>query len=227
MTSSGVGGRVRRVSVEMINVLVVEDHDLVAYALTKVLEAEGGIKIVATTGNGDRALALVASHPVDVIVLDRRIDGGVDGIDLIEKFREVSPGVRVLLLSGTSDDRSVARAVEAGCHGYLVKDQSVTEVVSAVLAVSRGEMVFAPSVMPRVMRMLRPQGARTDELSPREVEVLQLLADGSTTAEIAAALFVSTNTVRNHISSIIRKLGVHSRLEAVSLGIKQGLVDVS
>lgn len=215
-----------RVSVELINVLVVEDHDLVAYALTKVLEAEGGIKVVATTGDGGRALTLVGSHRVDVIVLDRRINGGVDGIDLIERFRETSPGVRILLLSGSSDDRSVARAVEAGCHGYLVKDQSVTEVVSAVLAVSRGEMVFAPSVMPRVMRMLRPQGARTDQLSQREVEVLQLLADGSTTADIASSLFVSTNTVRNHISSIIRKLGVHSRLEAVSLGIKQGLVDV-
>lgn len=207
--------------------LLVEDHEVLAYGLTRLLELEDDLDVVATTGSGDRALALIASHEPDVIVLDRRLEDGVDSIDLIPEMRRLAPNARVLMLSGSLDDRTVTRALEAGCAGYIVKGQSASEIVAGVVAVARGEMMFAPSVMPRVMRLLRPQDARTGELSAREIEVLQLLADGSTTEQIAEALFLSANTVRNHVHSVIKKLGAHSRLEAVSIGIKQGLIEIA
>ena len=217
----------RSVEAEVVEILVVEDHEFVAFALQKVLESQPGAHVVATTGDADVALSLVASTRVDVIVLDLRLAGGLDATTLIPQFLERSPSTKILVLSAWSDDRSVARAVEAGCHGYVLKDQAPSELVGAVLAVSRGEVVFAPTVMPQVLRLLRPRTPTTETLSARETEVLQLLADGVPTEEIAARLYLSVNTVRNHVHSIIRKLGVHSRLEAVAHGIRRGLISVS
>jgi DNA-binding NarL/FixJ family response regulator len=210
-----------------VEILVVEDHEFVAFALRQVLESEPGTRVLATTGDAERALELVAAHDVDVIVLDLRLAGGFDATTLIPRFLERSPSTKILVLSAWSDDRSVARAVEAGCHGYVLKDQAPQELVRAVLAVARGEVVFAPSVMPQVLRLLRPRSAGNETLSAREIEVLQLLADGVATEEIAARLYLSVNTVRNHVHSIIRKLGVHSRLEAVAHGIRRGVISVT
>jgi two-component system response regulator DevR len=212
---------------DVIEILVVEDHEFVAFALQKVLESEPDTRVVATTGDADRALAIVSSNRVDVVVLDLRLADGLDATTLIPQFLERSPSTKILVLSAWSDDRSVARAVEAGCHGYVLKDQPPSELVRAVLAVARGEVVFAPTVMPQVLRLLRPRTQPTETLSARETEVLQLLADGVPTEEIAARLYLSVNTVRNHVHSIIRKLGVHSRLEAVAHGIRRGLISVS
>lgn len=210
----------------MLRVLVVEDHELVALALARLLESEEGVEVVAMTGSGERAVAVVAAEQIDVIVLDLHLEGGVDAVDLVPRFREAAPEARILVLSGWMDDRSVARAVQAGCHGYVVKSQGAREIVDAVVAVAGGQLVFAPAVLPKVMRLLHPQSKRAGELSVRELEVLQHLAEGLSTEQIAAAMFVSVHTVRNHVQSVIKKLGAHSRLEAVALGVKQGLVAV-
>ncbi|MEX2627941.1 MAG: response regulator transcription factor [Ilumatobacteraceae bacterium] len=207
-----------------VRVIVVDDHDLVVYALTRLLSAEDGIDVVASTGNGEQAVEMVGRHDVDVIVLDRRLEGGVDAIDLIPRLHDAAPHVKVLVLSGTSDDNAVARAVAAGCHGFLAKDEPSSQIVRAVRGVAAGEHVFAPSMLAGVLRsrVVDP----SQGLSPREVEVLQLLARGRSTNEIAAALYVSVNTVRNHVNNVMRKLDVHSRLEAVSAGVKLGLIEI-
>jgi DNA-binding NarL/FixJ family response regulator len=208
------------------SILIVDDHEFVAVALANLLEMEPGVRVVATTGDGARALSLVSSGKVDVVVLDVRLAGGSDGTDLIPDFLRAAPDLKVLMLSAWGDARSLARAVEAGCHGYVLKDQTASELVRAVLAVADGETVFAPALLPQVLGMLRPKPMTQDALTARENEILQMLADGASTAQIAEALYLSVNTVRNHVHSLIRKLGVHSRLEAVAHGIRSGLVTV-
>ncbi len=207
-----------------VRVIVVDDHDLVVYALTRLLSAEDGIDVVASTGDGEEAVRLVDQHAADVIVLDRRLEGGVDAIDLIPRIHAAAPDIKVLVLSGTSDDHAIARAVTAGCHGYLAKDEPSAEIVRAVRAVAAGEHVFAPAVLAGVLRSRAVDPSQG--LSPREVEVLQLLARGRSTNEIAEALYLSVNTVRNHVNNVMRKLDVHSRLEAVSEGVKLGLIEI-
>jgi DNA-binding NarL/FixJ family response regulator len=216
----------RTVPGDTIDVLVVEDHEFVAFALQTVLESQPATRVVGTTGDSDRALELLESDDVDVVVLDLRLADGLDATTLIPSFLERSPTTKILVLSAWGDDRSVTRAVEAGCHGYVLKDQAPDELVRAVMAVAHGEVVFAPSVMPHVLRLLRPSAPAGEALTAREIEVLQLLAEGLPTDELAARLFLSVNTVRNHVHSVIRKLGVHSRLEAVTHGIRRGLISV-
>ena len=209
-----------------MSILLVEDHEMVATALADTLKTHHGFRVVGITADVVAALDIVGSEPVDVVCLDLRLGDGFDATTSIPRIIERSPSTKVLVLSAWSDDWSVARAVEAGCHGYLVKDQSVADLVAALHALQRGEAAFGPAVMNRVLRLLRPGTSSTETLTPRETEVLQRLADGTPTDQIAADLFVSVNTVRNHIHNIIRKLNVHSRLEAVSTGIRNGLIQV-
>jgi len=210
----------------VLTVLMVEDHEMVASALADILRAETDLQVVGVTGTAAGALQVLRERHVDVVLLDLRLADGEDATALIPDIASASPSTKVLVLSAWSDDWSVARAVEAGCHGYLLKEQAVSELVSAIRAIARGEAVFAPSVLSRVLKLLRPGTATTESLTARETEVLQRLADGAATEQIAADLFVSVNTVRNHVHNIIRKLNVHSRLEAVASGIRNGLIQV-
>lgn len=205
-----------------VRTMVVEDHAMVATALAAALDAEPDLEVVCMTGEASSVIPLALEHEVDVVVLDLRLAGGSDATDLIQPLLEANPDVKVLVLSAASDDHSVARALDAGCHGYLVKDQQVDELVAGVRSVARGEAVFAPVLLNRVLAHLRPKNQRPTELSARELEVLQLLAYGAATDDIAAQLYLSVNTVRNHIQNVIGKLGVHSRLEAVAHGIRAG-----
>jgi DNA-binding NarL/FixJ family response regulator len=208
-----------------LQILMLEDHQMVAAALADALRANG-FDVVGITDDGDDAVRRVQQSHVDIVILDLRLGEIHDASVYIPRIIEGSPDTKVLVLSAWNDDWSVARAVEAGCHGYLVKDQSVSDLIAALHAVARGEAVFAPTVMTTVLKLLRPGSTSSESLTPRETEVLQRLADGATTELIATDLFVSVNTVRNHIHNIIRKLNVHSRLEAVAAGIRNGLIQV-
>jgi DNA-binding NarL/FixJ family response regulator len=204
---------------EGIDVLVVDDHEMVGEAIAAAL-SQRGCNVVGVTTQRTTALARLNERPVAVVVCEL-----TDVDRLIPAIIERSPDTKVLIVTTRSDDWSLSTAVDAGCHGYILKDQSIDELYAAVEAVGRGEAAFAPAVLSRVLRLLRP-GATTELLTARETDVLRRLADGLTTEQIASDLYLSVNTVRNHVNSIIRKLNVHSRLEAVSAAIRRGLIRV-
>jgi len=210
-----------------INVVIIEDHSMVASALAAALEAEDGIRVVDTVNHPDHLRgALVTADGVDVVLLDLRLGDGIDSLSLLPQIRSAAPDAKVVVLSAWSDDRSIARAIEAGCDGYLLKEQQVDELVAGIRTVVANEAVFAPAIMKRVFGLLQPSKATASTLTARELEVLQRLGDGMSTVDIASAMYVSINTVRNHVQSIMQKLGVHSRLEAVAHGVRAGLITV-
>ena len=208
----------------MIDVLIVEDHDMVAQAMAAALRATGSFNVGGCLRTQAEAMHAITAHAPDVVVLDLRLAEGDDTTAFIPDILAAAPDAKVLVVSAWGDDWSVSRAVEAGCHGYLLKEQGLDELVEGIRAVARGEATFAPAVLSRVLRLLRPGTVTAESLTSRETEVLRRLADGLTTEQIAADLYVSVNTVRNHVNNIIRKLNVHSRLEAVSYAIRNGLI---
>lgn len=201
---------------------------MVAAALAATLEAERGFRVLATITRAEDVPEVVTRlrDEIDVILLDLRL-GDSDGTTLVPFLRATCPSAKVVVLSAWSDDRSIARVIEAGCDGYLVKDQQVGELVEAIHSVMADQPVFAPNIMKRVVSLLTPNRQGQNALSARELDVLQRLGDGESTGQIAATLFVSVNTVRNHVQSIMQKLGAHSRLEAVAIAVRQGLITVS
>ena len=210
------------------NLVIVEDHSMVASALAAMLDAEEGFSVLATVTDPaelEGALAALRERVRDAL-LDLRLGEGIDATDVIPVVRSICPAVKVVILSAWSDDRSVSRVIEAGCDGYLLKDQDVSELIAALRSVMADQPVFAPAIMKRVVGLLNPSRVGQGSLSARELDVLQRLGDGASTADIAAALYVSVNTVRNHVQSIMQKLGVHSRLEAVAHAVRTGLITV-
>jgi DNA-binding NarL/FixJ family response regulator len=210
----------------LIGVLIVDDHDMVARALAAALDDGSTCAVVGIASTRNAALSVLVDRVVHVVVLDLRLADGDDTTSLIPEILAMSPDTKVLILSAWGDDWSVSRAVEMGCHGYLLKEQGLDDLVDGIRAVARGEASFAPAVLSRVLKLLRPGAMTSESLTGRETEVLRRLADGLTTEQIAADLYVSVNTVRNHVNNIIRKLNVHSRLEAVSFAIRNGLIRV-
>ncbi|MEX0846605.1 MAG: response regulator transcription factor [Ilumatobacteraceae bacterium] len=210
----------------LIDVLIVEDHQMVARALSDALAATGSFTVMGAVGTTAEALTLVSAYQPQVVVLDVRLADCDDSTAVIPDILTISPNSKVLVLSAWGDDWSVSRAVEAGCHGYLLKEQGLDDLIDGIRSVARGEATFSPAVLSRVLKLLRPGSVNAEALTTRENEVLRRLADGLTTEQIAADLFVSVNTVRNHVNNIIRKLNVHSRLEAVSYALRKGLIRV-
>lgn len=214
---------------DVINLVVVEDHSMVASALAATLDAELGFSVLATVTEPNNLRDVLESFGdrVNVVLLDLRLGDGIDATDFIPMVRTVCPAAKVVILSAWSDDRSISRVViEAGCDGYLLKDQHVNELIDGIRTVMQGQPVFAPAIMKRVVGLLSPGRVGHNTLSARELDVLQRLGDGASTTDIAGALYVSVNTVRNHVQSVMQKLGVHSRLEAVAHAVRSGLITV-
>jgi DNA-binding NarL/FixJ family response regulator len=175
-------------------------------------------------GTIERAEALVKSALPDVILLDHRLPDG-DGVAAIGRFRALRPDVRVVVLTASAADHVLVAAIEAGASGFLSKTRSLGEVTSAVRAAATGEAVISPEMLARLLPRLH-RGGRSggSELTEREREVLGLLADGLSNAAIAEQLTVSVHTVRNHIANLSAKLGAHSKLEALAIAVREGLL---
>jgi DNA-binding NarL/FixJ family response regulator len=205
-----------------VRVLVVEDHQMVAAAFRTMLETVGGFSVVGTASTFSDAQAMTGYLRPDVAVVDYRMPDG-DASDHLAAIFKAHPAVRVLILTGWASHRTIERSMKAGAHGLLSKSQSVEELVTAVRRVAAGESLFeadvAGSRAPVVAEA--PSGA---SLSPREIEVLYLLGEGRRTSEVAGALGLSVNTVRNHITAILAKLGTHTRLEAVTEAMRLGII---
>ena len=201
--------------------MVVDDHPVVRDGLQGVLDGEADMLVVGEAGHGAEALARVAEAAPDVVLMDLRMPT-MGGVEAITALRTQAPGVRVLVLTTFDTDRDVLPAIEAGATGYLLKDTPREELLRAVRAAHRGEAVLSPAVAGRLMGQVR--APERDALSAREMEVLRLVAAGSTNREAAKALYISEATVKTHLLHIYAKLEVRDRASAVAAGYQRGLL---
>jgi DNA-binding NarL/FixJ family response regulator len=209
-------------SVRPVRVLVVDDQTLFREALTTLLEAREEVEVVGTAADGAEALALVGTLRPDVVLMDLRMPV-LDGVGATRRLRVEHPEIRVLVLTTFDGDDEVFPALRAGAVGYLLKDATASRLVEGLQAAARSDSVLEPSVAAKVLARMaelpdlseRPRAQPlVDPLSQRELEVLRELADGLSNREIAARLYLSEGTVKNHITSVIAKLGVRDRTQA-------------
>lgn len=209
-----------------IRLLVVDDHELLASSLQLALSHAHGIETVGRAATVAEACELTRTAQPDVVVLDYRLPDG-DGIAAIPMLRAIRPEVKVVMLTASESEQVLVAAVEAGCSGFVVKTASLDELLAAVRAAAAGEVNISPVLLARLLPRIRRGGAAIGtDLSPREVEVLNLLAEGLANSAIAGRLGISVYTVRNHVQAILAKLGVHSKLEALAMAVREGLLQV-
>lgn len=205
----------------MIRILLVDDHMLVRAGLRAVLELQDDFEIVAEAATIDAAVDRAKVGDIDLVLMDLQFNDRPDGIEGTRRIRELPDGPHVLMLTTYDIDSDVLAAIEAGAAGYLLKDASADDLAAGVRAAAAGESVLAPSIAQRlVQRTLQPQ--RT--LSPREIEVLDLVAQGLSNDAIGKQLFLSQATVKSHLVHIFTKLGVDSRTAAVAAARAQRLI---
>jgi DNA-binding NarL/FixJ family response regulator len=214
----------------VIRVLLADDQRVVREGLATLLGLLDGIELVGTAADGEEAIALAGEHDPDVVLMDLRMPR-VDGIEAIRRLTARGPRPRAIALTTYADDASVLGALRAGARGYLTKDAGAEDIRAAVEAVARGEAALDPSVQHHVVAALAgpepaPAAAAAglpDELTPREAEVLGLIAEGLTNSEIAERLVVSAATVKTHVNHIFAKAGVRDRAQAVVYAYAHGL----
>ncbi|GMA39904.1 response regulator [Mobilicoccus caccae] len=205
---------------EPLTVLIVDDHPVVRAGLRTLLTASGRIEVAGEAETGERALALLGSLEVDVVLMDLQMGAGMDGVAATERIRSAD-GPPVLILTTYDTDADILRAVEAGAAGYLLKDAPPDDLLGAVEAAARGETALAPRVAQRLitrMRSPRPQ------LTDREVAVLGAVGRGLTNRAVARELCISEATVKTHLVHVFEKLGVDSRTGAVAAAREAGLL---
>ncbi|MFI0411363.1 response regulator [Actinomadura sp. 3N508] len=214
---------------ETIRVLITDDHPVFRQGLKGLLQALG-VDVVGEAENGPDAVRLAAELQPDVVVMDLHMPGG-NGIEATRTITRTNPRIGVLVLTMFRDDDSVFAAMRAGARGYLLKESGAEEIARAVRAVAAGEAIYGPEIARRVLTyftdMPDPRRAAFPELTDREREVLGLIAQGRSNADIAGTLFLSQKTVRNHVSNIFMKLHVADRAQAIVVAREAGLGESS
>nr|WP_062335845.1 response regulator transcription factor [Herbidospora sakaeratensis] len=205
----------------MIRLMIVDDHPVVREGLRGMIDGNEGITVVGEAGSGDEAVVRARELTPDVVLMDLRMPGG-DGVGATSRILAGQPGARVIVLTTYETDQDIVRAVEAGAAGYLLKDTSRADLLGAIKAAARGETVLSPSVATRLVTRMR--APVIESLSPRETEVLSLVARGLTNAEIGRELFISETTVKTHLLRVFGKLGVSDRTAAVTTALNRGLL---
>jgi DNA-binding NarL/FixJ family response regulator len=216
-----------------VRVLLADDQRLVRESLGTLLGLLGGIELVASASDGEEALALTDEHHPQVVLMDLRMPR-MDGIEATRRLRERHPEVGVISLTTYADDESVLGALRAGARGYLTKDASGEDIRAAIVAVAAGDAALDPAVQHHVVSALASEQSRDhsaeaagtalpDDLTPREAEVLALIAEGLRNTEIAERLFVSPTTVKSHINHLFAKAGLRDRAQAVNYAYRTGI----
>lgn len=201
-----------------IRILIADDHPVLCSGLSNMLSTHEGLLVVGVAGSGVDALQWVATEHPDLILLDLRMPG-MDGLAVLRKIREMPRPPRVVILTSYDQDELIYQALTSGAHGYLLKDTSEDELVSAITQVHAGQRYIPRDIAAKLAdRMMR------SALTPRETQTLQLLAEGKTNKEIAAELHLSDYTVRHYVNNIIEKLQVSGRTEAVAMAFKSGIL---
>ncbi|MEV4582343.1 response regulator transcription factor [Nonomuraea jabiensis] len=203
-----------------IRLLIADDHPIVRDGIRGMFAGDPDFEVLGEAGDGAQAVELARALAPDVILMDLRMPR-MDGVAAIKELARLGITARVLVLTTYDTDRDVLPAIEAGATGYLLKDTGRGELVRAVRTAAQGEAVLSPSVATRLLGQVR---APADPLSARELEVLQLIADGATNREVATRLFISEATVKSHVLHIYTKLGVNDRAAAVAVAFRRGLL---
>ena len=222
---AGTGGE------EPIRVLVVDDQELFRRGLVMLLGLEPGMEVVGEAGDGVEGTTLAGSVAPDVVLLDVRMPKR-SGIEACLAIKETVPSAKIIMLTTSDDEGDLYEAVKSGASGYLLKDSSFEEVAQAVRVVADGQSLISPSMAVKLIdefkHMTGPERGQVPglRLTERELEVLRLVAAGLNTRQIAKRLFISNNTVKNHIRNILEKLQLHSRMEAVLYAVRENLLDL-
>lgn len=201
-----------------IKVLVVEDHSVVREGIVSVLNRQKGIEVIAEAKNGKEAITLHATHQPDITLMDLRMPQ-VEGLEAVIQIRTATPTARIVILTTYDTDEDIYQCLQAGARGYLLKDATAAELAQAVRKVHAGKRFIPPDVAMKLADRIE-----SDELTAREKDVLEIMVQGSTTAQLAEALHISEGTVKFHINNIFQKLNVSDRTQAVVTALHRGLV---
>ena len=202
-----------------ITCLIVDDHEVVREGLRLSLSRASHIRVVGEAGDGETAVALAERRRPDVVVMDIRMPG-MDGLDATRLLRERAPDVPVILFTAYSDRPLLSRGLESGAKGYVLKEASHDTLLKAIEKVAGGETYVDPALMPSFLGK-----EQTDMLTAREREILQLLADGMSNADVAQKLFISQETVKSHVRHILTKLEADTRTQAVAIALREAIID--
>jgi DNA-binding NarL/FixJ family response regulator len=209
-----------------VDIVLADDHHLVRRGIRALLEALPNVRVVGEAGDGREALELIERHRPDIALIDISMPG-LNGLEVAERTARSSPGTRVIVLSMHKGEVFVAKAMRAGVAGYLLKDAADEELTLALTAVSRGDVYLSPQISRQVVEQFTRAASEPDPLAgltPRQREILQLVAEGRSSKEIAALLDLSTKTVESHRAQIMERLGVHDVTALVRFAIRVGLV---
>lgn len=210
----------------MIRLLIVDDHEMVREGLKAMLTAEPDFDIVGDAANAEQAYELIHRLRPDVILLDVRLPG-VSGIEICRTVTERYPDIAVIILTTFTDETLVAQCIHAGARGYIVKDIERFDLKRSIRAVARGEAAIDPKAAVAVLAQLRrspqvEQVGTSEQLSPQQIVLLRMVAQGLSSREIATQLYLSENTVKGYVQEILHRLNVKNRTEAVMVAVKQG-----
>ena len=216
---------------EAVRVVVVDDQELFRRGLTMLLGVEPGIEVVGEAGDGISATDLIVSTVPDVVLLDVRMPKR-SGLQACIQIKELVPSVKIIMLTVSDEEGDLYESVKNGASGYLLKDSSIEEVAQAIRVVADGQSLISPSMAIKLIdefkQMARPERETGPalRLTERELDVLRLVAQGHSNKEIAARLFISENTVKNHVRNMLEKLQLHSRMEAVMYAVRENLLEL-
>ncbi|MEA2476121.1 MAG: hypothetical protein QOF16_1353 [Actinomycetota bacterium] len=218
---------------DAIRVLIVDDHALFRRGLEMVLQGEAGIEVVGEASDGHEAIEKAEDATPDVVLMDVRMPKR-SGIEATRIIKDTLPSTKILMLTISDEEADLYEAIKAGASGYLLKEISIDEVAGAVRAVHGGQSLISPSMASKLLNEFATMVKRRDErsqipgprLTDRELEVLKLVAKGLNNRDIGAELFISENTVKNHVRNILEKLHLHSRMEAVVYAVREKLLDI-
>jgi DNA-binding NarL/FixJ family response regulator len=215
-----------------IRVILVDDQELFRRGLTMLLGVEGDIEVVGEAGDGVSAVDLAEATVPDVVLLDVRMPKR-SGLHACIQIKEVVPSAKIIMLTVSDEEGDLYEAVKNGASGYLLKDSSIDEVAQAIRVVAEGQSLISPSMAVKLIEEFKEM-ARVDRdqvpiprLTERELQVLRLVAKGLNNRDAAKELFISENTVKNHVRNILEKLQLHSRMEAVMYAVREKLLDIS
>jgi two-component system NarL family response regulator len=222
------------VTTEPIRVLVVDDHALFRRGLQMVLGAEADVEVVGEASDGAEAIKVAAETTPDIVLMDVRMPRR-GGIDATTAIKDAVPSAKIIMLTISDEEGDLYDAIKAGAMGYLLKEISIEEVATAVRAVHNGQSLISPSMASKLLNEFATMVRKDDErqqvpaprLTDREMEVLRLVAKGLNNRDIAKKLFISENTVKNHIRNILEKLQLHSRMEAVVYAVREKLLEIT